>query len=162
MNENQKKHARKKLFLKIFGCIFSAAGIVLAVIGFADFFGAAAEADMPDKFWCVFAGFPLLFIGIAMLLFGFRKEIARYVKDESAPVLNEFAEDIRPAVRSVSSAVQDAKGERACPKCGEINSADAKFCNHCGAQLKKVCPACGGENDGGAKFCNQCGAALDK
>ena len=50
MNENQKKHARKKLFLKIFGCIFSAAGIVLAVIGFADFFGAAAEADMPDKF----------------------------------------------------------------------------------------------------------------
>ena len=94
MNENQKKHARKKLFLKIFGCIFSAAGIVLAVIGFADFFGAAAEADMPDKFWCVFAGFPLLFIGIAMLLFGFRKEIARYVKDESAPVLLQAASSI--------------------------------------------------------------------
>lgn len=38
----------------------------------------------------------MLFVGIVCLTFGFRKEITRYVKNESVPVINEAGEELQP------------------------------------------------------------------
>lgn len=160
MKKQNKSHAVTKLLLKIFGFLFIAAAIVFIAVGFASFFGAMNGEGMPDKFWACFVGFFLLVIGIGMLSFGFRKEITRYVKNESAPVINEFAEDIKPAVQSFASAVRETSAPAQgapCPRCGEQNDADAKFCKNCGAVLQKVCPACGNKADPAAKFCDNCG-----
>ena len=60
---------------------------------------------------------------------------------------------------------------RICPVCGKSLSAEAMFCNGCGASLVKMpapvavdtktCPICGKELSAEAKFCNGCGAKLD-
>lgn len=58
-----------------------------------------------------------------------------------------------------------------CSVCGGENSADARFCNHCGAPVPAViavepasgviaCPSCGKPNKPGAKFCTSCSASL--
>ena len=50
----------------------------------------------------------------------------------------------------------------ACPSCGHINPAGAKFCQECGTKLETGirCPSCGHINPAGAKFCQECGARL--
>jgi len=71
----------------------------------------------------------------------------------------------------VLAAIGKAPQEVSCTKCGSLNSASAKFCLSCGAELQpkpaeKVqplslhCPKCGAENSPGAKFCQSCGAPL--
>jgi membrane protease subunit (stomatin/prohibitin family) len=50
----------------------------------------------------------------------------------------------------------------ACPKCGTINPAGAKFCSSCGSKLiidMTTCPKCGKQVPMG-KFCPECGAPL--
>lgn len=116
--------------------------------------------EMPSLFWCAFVGMPVFVIGLGLTFTAFRREIATYHKNESAPVVNEFAEDIKPAVQSVASAVREADSAAQgapCPSCGEQNDTDAKFCKNCGAALRKVCPGCGEQNDADAKFCDNCG-----
>ena len=58
----------------------------------------------------------------------------------------------------------------ACPKCGMANSAGARFCSFCGAELQApqtkvetqttLCPKCGAQNKPGNKFCYSCGGPL--
>ena len=135
-------------------------GIALTVMGFVSIFSSMESGGIPSKVWGCFAGMPMFAFGVTFLRIGFKKEIATYHKNESAPVVNEFAEDIRPAVQSVASAVREADSAAQgapCPSCGEQNGADAKFCKNCGAALRKVCPGCGEENDADAKFCDNCG-----
>lgn len=49
-----------------------------------------------------------------------------------------------------------------CPKCGAINSENAKFCNDCGAKLGDVvCPNCGAKVAVGKKFCGECGTKIE-
>ena len=59
-----------------------------------------------------------------------------------------------------------------CPKCGQWNDGDSKFCVHCGSILSnvpqarekdpmaQVCPKCGQQNDTNSKFCVYCGNPL--
>lgn len=157
--DKKEKHERTKRTLKIVGPVVAAAGLILAVVGFVSFFASIGGSEMPSLFWCAFVGLPLFVIGLGIALAGFRREIATYQKNETAPVVNEFAEDIRPAVQSVASAVRgggEARG-RICPHCGEQNDADAKFCKNCGSALQKTCPACGNSADAKANFCDNCG-----
>lgn len=53
---------------------------------------------------------------------------------------------------------------RVCPKCGNENVPDAKFCASCGNPLLKkednICPQCGAKNNKGAKFCAYCGTKM--
>lgn len=159
--DKKEKHERTKRILKIVGPIVAAAGLILAVVGFVSFFSSFGSGGMPSLFWCAFVGMPVFVIGLGITFTAFRREIATYQKNESAPVLNEFAEDIRPAVQSVASAVRETAAQDAiCPDCGEKNDADAKFCKNCGAALRKVCPDCGEQNDADAKFCKSCGKSL--
>ena len=93
-----------------------------------------------------------------MLLWGFRREIAQYTKNEVTPVAGEAISDLTPAVSDMVRATRES-GEP-CPKCGEKNPAGAKFCNACGAPLSHRCAACGAENEPDAKFCGNCGKPL--
>ncbi len=160
--DKKEKHERTKRILKIVGPIVAAAGLILAVVGFVSFFSSFGGDGMPSLFWCAFVGMPVFVIGLGITFTAFRREIATYHKNESAPVINEFAEDIKPAVQSVASAVREtaAAQDAICPDCGEKNDADAKFCKNCGAALRKVCPDCGEQNDADAKFCKSCGKSL--
>ncbi len=160
--DKKEKHERTKRILKIVGPIVAAAGLILAVVGFVSFFSSFGGDGMPSLFWCAFVGMPVFVIGLGITFTAFRREIATYHKNESAPVINEFAEDIKPAVQSVASAVREtaAAQDAICPNCGEKNDADAKFCKNCGAALRKVCPDCGEQNDADAKFCKSCGKSL--
>jgi membrane protease subunit (stomatin/prohibitin family) len=47
-----------------------------------------------------------------------------------------------------------------CPKCGNENEADNKFCGECGVSLRRSCPKCGEEIPPGDKFCGNCGEKL--
>ena len=159
--DKKEKHERTKRILKIVGPIVAAAGLILAVVGFVSFFSSFGGDGMPSLFWCAFVGMPVFVIGLGITFTAFRREIATYHKNESAPVINEFAEDIKPAVQSVAPAVRETAAQDAiCPDCGEKNDADAKFCKNCGAALRKVCPDCGEQNDADAKFCKSCGKSL--
>jgi class 3 adenylate cyclase/tetratricopeptide (TPR) repeat protein len=46
-----------------------------------------------------------------------------------------------------------------CPRCGQENPDEARFCLHCGAQLAILCPRCGAVQPAGARFCPECGHA---
>ena len=79
-----------------------------------------------------------------------------------------FANLANQTMGSVASAVPagvetgNAQQGVACPGCGRINPADAKFCLECGQKFEQgvVCPSCGHVNPAGAKFCLECGAKI--
>jgi class 3 adenylate cyclase/tetratricopeptide (TPR) repeat protein len=47
-----------------------------------------------------------------------------------------------------------------CPSCNHDNSADALFCDACGAKLESLCAACSTTNQPGARFCKKCGTRI--
>ncbi len=62
---------------------------------------------------------------------------------------------------------QVAQNMKECPQCGEVVTADHKFCPKCGAQLPDktlgadyVCPECGKQNLPGTAYCVACGKML--
>src|SRR5215469_1145440 len=48
-----------------------------------------------------------------------------------------------------------------CSNCKADNPDGLRFCNECGAALKRTCAKCGFENPAAAKFCGQCAAKLE-
>lgn len=57
---------------------------------------------------------------------------------------------------------QGGQQVKPCPKCGENNAVDQKFCGKCGADTSvtgKPCVKCGKPVPPGKKFCGECGAA---
>ena len=92
MNENHKHESTKKK-LKIIGFIIVGAGLALSVTGLVSFFSAFRTGSTPDLFFCAIIGFPLLGIGASILSFAFKREIMRYAKNESVPVINEASGD---------------------------------------------------------------------
>lgn len=156
-NKNNSAHESVKKKLKIAGACLLAAGLVCTVIGMTDFFAAFnSEGErMPKLFFMCFIGLPLIGLGVGMLIFGFKREILRYAKNESVPVINEVGEEISPAVKSVVSAAKGA-GKIVC-SCGAVNAEGSKFCNECGKALYTVCPNCGAKTTPESKYCNECG-----
>ena len=47
-----------------------------------------------------------------------------------------------------------------CPRCGNENPGNARFCVHCGAQLSISCTGCGTVPPPGARFCPGCGRTV--
>jgi len=47
-----------------------------------------------------------------------------------------------------------------CTRCQHENSAEARFCNSCGAHLELICPQCRHSNPPGSRFCAQCASPL--
>jgi hypothetical protein len=126
------KQKLTKLLLAIIGCTLLITGIALSAIGFANF----GNFDN-NLFSLTFIGLPCIAFGIGIIVFSFSQNIARFIKNEHAPVINEFAEEISPAIKTYTSAVKDGLTEqdtKLCT-CGNKNPKDAAFCNKCGAKL---------------------------
>ncbi len=64
-----------------------------------------------------------------------------------------------PAAVAVSP-VQNASA--VCPSCKGANTAEARFCKHCGSVLALACPGCHQPVNPDARFCPQCGAEIPK
>lgn len=160
MDNNNHEETKKKL--KIIGFIVLGAGIILSAIGLISFFSAFGSGDFPKLFFLVFPGFPMIGIGASMLSFAYKREIMRYSKNESVPVINEAIEEVGPTVKKVVSEekTSDEKTKK-CPDCGAENSDKNKFCSECGAALNKVCPSCGNTVEAEDKFCPNCGTKLN-
>lgn len=162
-----KTHSRAKLILKITGAIVAAGGLACTIAGFANMIVSTQNSEAPDLFWLIIIGFPCIGFGLMLLLLGFRRELATYAKNEAAPVLNEAAHDLSPAVQVTAQAVReglsaqsDATKAIACPHCSAQNPAGNKFCTSCGKPLVVTCPHCGHPADSGAAFCGNCGQPL--
>ncbi|MDE6691017.1 MAG: zinc-ribbon domain-containing protein [Clostridia bacterium] len=173
-DEEREKHERTKKKLKTIGTVLLVIGIVCEIAGFLDMAVTInGMTGFPSLFFLNFLGAPCIFVGVVLLVFSCRKEIMTYTKNEVVPVVNDTAEELKPAIKSVIGAVREGiKGDEPareaapekkgtiCPKCGSQNQPENKFCDRCGTQLYKVCPACGARQDGDDVFCGECGARL--
>lgn len=152
----KKKRNLTKRGLKVIGAVLVLGGLACTIIGSVNFFSALGSGELSPLFWLLMIGLPMLTIGVAMLMFGFQKQIATYHKNETVPVLNEAAAELSPAVGAIAQAAQK-RDTIACPKCGAENDAELHFCEKCGAPLTKTCPHCGESVGADAAFCGHCG-----
>ena len=153
-------HEKHKLVIRIVGIVLLAIGAICSLIGFIDIFSTISRHEMSSKFYLAIIGLPLMGIGGGLTLFSFHREISRYVKDETMPVLNEAGKEIAPAVRAVANAVRGKTEEVACPHCGERNPAENTYCKSCGKPLARKCPRCGVEVGSDSAYCGKCGTKL--
>ena len=135
--------------LRIGGPVIFGIGLLLTVIGVADFFSAFGSFGVPSNFYLAFIGLPLMAVGGAMIRIGYLGSATRYVAGEVAPTIKETLGYVGVGPASVT-----------CARCGGANRPDAKFCDGCGAPLSRTCPSCGHANAPDATFCNQCGKPL--
>ena len=104
------------------------AGLLMALLGLADFFGAMASDVVdaaPTKFWMVFAGLPLMVLGGWLLQAGYARAFTSFYAEETAPALRTTAEAL--GIRSDAGP--------SCRQCGKRAATDAHFCDGCGATL---------------------------
>jgi hypothetical protein len=148
MSEESKidpRHSTTRSILRTLGPTIVAIGLVLMVIGMGSFFSSFGSFEPPKYFWCAFLGIPLLFVGVAMSMFGFLGSFFRYFFGEAAPVqkdtFNYLAEGTKGGIKTVAAAVGEGLavgmrgGEKArsrCSKCDHDNDTDARFCKNCG------------------------------
>jgi hypothetical protein len=152
------QHQCTKLIIRIIGFSLLIVGIILAIIGFANF--GNFENNL---FSLTFIGLPCIGFGLGFTIFSFSQNIARFVKNEHAPIINEFSEDITPAIQHYTSAVKNgflSENTKLCG-CGKENPTDSKFCSNCGKALSLVCPNCKKILNTESKFCNECGTKLN-
>lgn len=166
-NQNRTKTPRtheqiKRIFQYVgFGCL--AAGGICTLVGMISFFGAFASPYPPRFFFLAFIGLPLLGIGGIVLGFGYHREILRYQKNESIPVLREAGREISPAVRDIAAAVGEGLRTAApsqmqtCTHCGAQVAPGTKFCSMCGEALPLTCVHCGARLPADAQYCPACG-----
>lgn len=146
MSEESKidpRHGVSRKFLRTLGPISAGIGLLFMVIGFGSFFSSFGSFEPPRYFWCAFVGIPLLFVGIAMCMYGFLGSFARYISAEAAPVqkdtFNYLAEGTKEGVKTIASAIgqglSTGKTVGTCKQCNHSNDADARFCKNCGASV---------------------------
>lgn len=159
IHEERQRHEKKRLMFKILGAILAAIGLALTVVALIDFFKAFSDpSKMPQLFFLAFIGMPLFAVGMVMMIFGFRKDIATFVKNDSVPIMQQVGEEMTPTIVSIGNAVRGDK--TICPTCGEQNDPDAGFCKKCGKQLVRKCPYCGQTVDHDSEFCKSCGKKI--
>lgn len=134
--EEKARHESLKKKLKIGGTAVLAVGLVCTIVAFVNFFTVFGNPDagMPKLFFLGFIGLPLIAIGAIMLVFGFHREMGRFVKNESMPVVREAAEELTPTIEDIASAVR-GDGKTECPHCGQTVDGDSAFCKNCGKRL---------------------------
>src|SRR5271166_4492305 len=102
-------HSRSKQFLRLLGPIIVGLGLLFTIIGFGSLLSSFGSHELPRYFWCAFIGLPLLFVGVAMSMFGFLGSFTRYVSGEQAPVIkdsfNYLAEGMQEGVKTVATAI---------------------------------------------------------
>ena len=114
MNENRLQsphHSGIRAVLRVGGPLIAGIGLLFMIVGFGSFFASFGSFEPPRYFWCAFVGMPLLFVGIAMCMYGYLGSFYRYVAGESAPVakdvVNYMGENIQPGVKAVTKAATE-------------------------------------------------------
>ncbi len=164
-----KDYSGMKKGLVIGGSVVGGLGLLLIILGLANFFGGFESGGIPNLFFLFFIGGPMLVVGFGCLSYGLVGPVSRYVASQNAPVAKDVTnymldgtrEETAKTVEAISQDLQKGKEEGVvCPKCGSKNKKGDKFCDRCGAPLGKTCPKCGAINDGDAEFCAQCGQKI--
>lgn len=166
-------HSNHRSALRFVGFVLVLVGGAFLATGLLSFFGAMSGGGMPQRFWCVFVGMPMLFFGTVLLKMGYFGAVSRYVAGEVAPVavdttnyvVENTTDSLRRAARAVGEGLRGegpATGDEACPACRAPQPSDANFCSACGAAMprERACGSCQHSNPGTARFCNGCGAEL--
>ena len=174
----RRKEAPLRDFLRFVGPAVAVTGLAFMIVGIGSFFSAFGSFGHgsfgpPKYFWCWFVGIPLLGVGAFICRLAFLGPMARYVAEETAPVgkdvINYLAAGTEPAVRSIVGAIKDGLSaddseprDKSCPKCGDRNRHDARFCSGCGSEIAAatVCSHCGAQNAPAAAYCDRCGKEL--
>ena len=151
------KNKRTKIIFRCIGLSMLIIGLTLAIIGFANF--GNFESNL---FFLSFLGLPCLAVGIGLTVFSFQQNIARFVKNEHATIVNELSEDISPAIKNYTSAFKEGiqEGDAIVCICGNRNRKEDKFCSSCGKTLQSVCPNCESKVETDDRFCSACGTKL--
>ena len=123
---------KKKTVFKLVGSAFAIIGLILAIIGFANFFANIGDRESPKLFWLAFVGLPLLAVGGMLVLFGFRPEFSAKRVEKLLPKIKELQQEMAPIVDELATSANAAK--ITC-ECGKINSSSSKFCSECGKPL---------------------------
>ena len=97
-------HRNTRTTLRLLGGIVLAAGLVFTAIGVINFFMSFGSFQPPKYFWCAFVGMPLIFIGGALLQFGFMGAVSRYSANEVVPVASDA---VRQVVGDSKELLQD-------------------------------------------------------
>ncbi len=153
------KHENTKKKLKIISVALLSIGTLLITIELIDFFVSAGSMTMPSLFFLFFIGIPLIGVGSSLTNLGFKKEMMRYHKDESVPIINEASEEISPAIKNVINSIRNPESQIIC-SCGYSNSSDSLFCKKCGKALHIVCHNCGKKLDNDSEYCSYCGTKI--
>jgi hypothetical protein len=118
MSENQLQspgHSAARTFLRIGGPLLVLGGLVFMIVGIGNFFAAFGSFEPPRYFWCVFAGMPLLALGLTMCKFGYLGAMVRYLAGETAPVakdtFNYVAEGAQPGLRAIGKSITEGVTE---------------------------------------------------
>lgn len=152
---NQQK---KTMIFRVLGAVFTTIGLVLSIIGFANFFANIRGDEFPKLFWLAFVGIPLLAVGGMLLLVGFWPEFSAKRIEKLLPKMKELQQEMAPIADELAASADAAK--ITC-ECGKINSSSSKYCSNCGKELVKSCPNCKQPVDSNAKFCNACGSKIE-
>ena len=112
MNEDRlqsPRHSGIRDVLRIGGPLIAGIGLLFTIVGFGSFFASFGSFEPPRYFWCAFVGMPLLFVGIAMCMYGYLGSFYRYVAGESAPVakdvVNYMGENVQPGSSWISRSI---------------------------------------------------------
>lgn len=159
MNQN---HENKKKTIQKIGIILLIIGGLLTITGLISFFNAFNGGGFPSLFPLAMGGIPCLGIGLMLLTIGYKREISKYMKDESMPVFKEGYQEIRPEVKDIFTMVKGEENDKTCPYCNTKNDYNASFCKSCGRSIgNKKCSKCGQEIDSDSRFCSHCGQEID-
>ena len=170
--DNGKKHLQEnkamKLRLRKIGFICLGIGGLFTIIALIDFFSAFNGYGSPSLFFLFFLSFPLIFVGLVCLKFGYMGAVSSYVASQTAPVVKDVTnymldgtrEEVGKTFKHVVNSIKGTTEEKICPKCNTSQDANAKFCDNCGTALAKVCNKCNEENDSDAMYCKNCGNRL--
>lgn len=167
-------HVKARRGLRVLGVVLLCVGVVVLLIGLSAFVSAIVNSGdfshepRMGRMFLMLPGLLMVGVGGQMCLLGWAGSIARYGVREGAPAAAEgvnrvgmgAAPGIRAAAGAIAAGVRDAGAGVACPACAEVQDADAKFCDACGAAMGAVCGGCGASNEAGARFCDQCGAGM--
>ncbi|MCK9471906.1 MAG: zinc ribbon domain-containing protein [Bacilli bacterium] len=157
LNDNPK--LRKKL--RRIGLTLTPIGGICIFIGFIDMF----SEGFPEIFWINFLGIFILFPGLVCLSYGYMGKVARYQAQEMAPIakdtVNYMLDGTRDELSKTIGAVKGNNDVIECMSCGEDNSSDSAYCNHCGQKLSISCTNCNTQNDADSKYCKKCGRELE-
>ena len=93
---------------------------------------------------------------------GLREVLARCLEERPGKRWGSAAE-LRKALEALNEKSSWTVAEVGCPKCGEENPLDVRFCLSCGADLASLfekCPKCARENRIDQQYCGGCGLNL--